>query len=65
MEPEGSVLYAAPNIIRIIKSRRKRWVGQVACMGEMRNAYQILVRKLERKRPDLNGNKHSLNLIQY
>jgi hypothetical protein len=28
-----------------------RWVGHVACMGEMRNAYNILFRKRERKRP--------------
>jgi hypothetical protein len=31
--------YSSPNIIRIIKSRRMRWVGHVAQMGEMRNAY--------------------------
>jgi hypothetical protein len=29
-------LYALPKIIRVIKSRRMRWVGHVACMGEMR-----------------------------
>jgi hypothetical protein len=33
-------LYASPNIIRMIKSR---WAGHVACMGETRNAYKILV----------------------
>jgi hypothetical protein len=32
-------------IIRIIKSRRMRWTGYVACMGDMRNAYKVLVRK--------------------
>jgi hypothetical protein len=32
-------LYASPNIIRAIKLRRMRWVGHVAYMGEMRNAY--------------------------
>jgi hypothetical protein len=36
-------LYASPHIIRVIKSRRMRWVGHVACMGAMRNAYNILV----------------------
>jgi len=41
-------LYTSPNIIRVIKSRRMTWVGNVACMGEMRNAYKILVRKPER-----------------
>jgi hypothetical protein len=31
-------LYSTPNIVRIIKSRRMRWAGHIACMGEMRNA---------------------------
>jgi hypothetical protein len=35
----------------MIKSRNMRWMGYVACMGEMRNTYKILVRKLEGKRP--------------
>jgi hypothetical protein len=38
-------------IIRIIKSRRMRWVGHVARMGDKRNAYRILVGKPEGKRP--------------
>jgi hypothetical protein len=33
-------LYSWPNIIRIIKSRRMRWAGHVARMGEKRNAYR-------------------------
>jgi hypothetical protein len=44
-------LYASPSIIRIIKSRRMRWAGHVARMGEKRNAYRLLVGKLEGKRP--------------
>jgi hypothetical protein len=44
-------LYSSPSIIRMIKSRTNRWAGQVARMGETRNAYRILVRKTERKRP--------------
>jgi hypothetical protein len=44
-------LYSSPSIIRIIKSRRMRWVGHVARMGEKKNAYWILVGKLEGKRP--------------
>jgi hypothetical protein len=44
-------IYASPNIIRMIKSRRMRWVWHVAYMGEMRNAYKILVRKPEGRRP--------------
>jgi hypothetical protein len=37
--------------IRMIKSRRMKWAGHVARMGEMRNAYRILVGKPEGKRP--------------
>jgi hypothetical protein len=44
-------LYASLNIIRVVKSRRIRWVGDVAFMGEIRNAYKILVRKPEGKSP--------------
>jgi hypothetical protein len=44
-------LYSSPSIIRIIKSRRMRWAGHVACMGEKRNAYSLLVGKPEGKRP--------------
>jgi hypothetical protein len=39
------------NVIQEIKSRRMKWAGHVALMGEMRNAYKILVRKPEGKRP--------------
>jgi hypothetical protein len=35
--------YPLPNIIRAMKSRRMRWVGHVARMGEVRDAYRILV----------------------
>jgi hypothetical protein len=35
-------LYSSPNIIWVIKSRRMRSVGHVACMGEKRGAYRIL-----------------------
>jgi hypothetical protein len=38
-------------IIRMIKSKRMRWAGQVVRVGEKRNAYSILVRKAEGKRP--------------
>jgi hypothetical protein len=43
-------LYASPNIVRMIKSRRMRWVGHVARAGKMRNAYKILVGIPEGKR---------------
>jgi hypothetical protein len=35
-------LYASPNIIRVIKSRRMRWAGYAARMGEMRTAYILI-----------------------
>jgi hypothetical protein len=41
--------YTTPNIIRVIKSRKMRWAGLVAHMGEMRNTYEILVGKPEEK----------------
>jgi hypothetical protein len=43
-------LYSSPSIIRIIKSRRMRWEGHVARMGEKRNVYRLLVEKPEGKR---------------
>jgi hypothetical protein len=42
-------LYSSPSIIRIIKSRRMRWAGHVARMGEKRNANRLLVGKPEGK----------------
>ena len=44
-------LYSSPNIVRVIKSRRMRWAGHVARMGEERGVYRVLVRKPEGKRP--------------
>jgi hypothetical protein len=43
-------LYASANI-KVFKSVRMRSVRNVACMGEMRNAYKIVVSKHEGKRP--------------
>jgi hypothetical protein len=48
---ELHILYSSPNIIRQIKSRRMMWAGHVACMGEERNVYRVLMGKPERKRP--------------
>jgi hypothetical protein len=48
---EEHKLYSSPNIIRMIKSRRMRWAGHVAQIGEKRNSYRILVGKPEGKRP--------------
>jgi hypothetical protein len=44
-------LYSSPSIIRIIKSRRMRYAGHVARMGEKGNANRLLAGKLEGKRP--------------
>jgi len=44
-------LYCSPNIIRVIKSRRMRWAGHVAPMGEMRGVYRVLVGKPWGTRP--------------
>jgi hypothetical protein len=44
-------LYSSSDIVRLIKSRRMRWAGHVARMGEGRNVYRVLVGKLEGKRP--------------
>jgi len=41
----------SPNIVRVIKSRRMRWVGHVMHMGEGRGVYRVLVGKPEGKRP--------------
>jgi hypothetical protein len=44
-------LYSLPNIVRARKSRRLRWAGHVASMGEGRCVYRVLVGKPEGKRP--------------
>ena len=43
--------YCSPNILRVIKSRRMRWAGHVAHMGEGRGMYRVLVGKPVGKRP--------------
>jgi len=44
-------LFSSPNIVRVIKSRRKRWTGHVARKGEARGMYRLLVGKPEGRRP--------------
>ena len=44
-------LYSIPNIVRVVKSRRMRWAGYVARMGEERGVHRVLVGKFEGKRP--------------
>jgi len=48
---ELNYLYCSPNIVRVIESRRMRWAGHVARMGEKRGVYMVLVGKPEGKRP--------------
>jgi len=48
---EVNDLYFSPNIVRVIKSRRMRWAGHVARVGERRGVYRVLVGKHEGKRP--------------
>ena len=44
-------LYSLPNIVRVVKSRRMRWAGHVARMGEDRGVHRLLVGKPQGKRP--------------
>ena len=48
---ELSDLYSLPNIVHVVKSRRMRWAGHVARMGEERGVHRVLVGKPEGKRP--------------
>ena len=48
---ELNYLYSSPSIVFVIKSRRIRWAGHVAHMGEMRGIHRVLVGKPEGKRP--------------
>ena len=48
---ELNYLYSSPNIVQVIKSRRMRWAGHVARMGELRGVYRLMVGKPEGKRP--------------
>ena len=43
-------MYSSPNVVGVIKSRRMRWTGHVARMGEKRGVYRVLVGKPEGKR---------------
>ena len=48
---ELNYLYSSPNIVRVIKSRRTRWAGHVARMGEERGVFRVLLGKPEGRRP--------------
>jgi hypothetical protein len=44
-------LYSTPHVIRVMKLKRLRWAGHVACVGERRSAYGVLVLKHEGRGP--------------
>jgi hypothetical protein len=45
------MMFSLPNIVRVVKSRRMRWAGHVARIGEERRVHTVLVGKPEEKRP--------------
>ena len=55
----SNYLYSLPNIVRVVKSRRMRWAGHVARMGEGRGVHRVLIGKPEGKNhwgdPDVDG----------
>ena len=51
LNEELNDLYSSPNIVRVIKSRKMRWAGHVACIGEERGVYRVLLGKPEGRRP--------------
>jgi hypothetical protein len=59
-------MYYSKNIISMIKSRRIKWAVYAACMGEMKNAYKILVGKPEGRKleGDLTVDR-KINIISY
>ena len=59
---ELSDLYSLPNFVRVVKSRRKRWAGQVARMGEGRGVHMVLVGKPVGKRPLGRPRRRCVNL---
>ena len=52
---EWRKLHNVPNIVRVITSRRMRWVGRVARVDERRGVYRVLMGKPEGKRTGING----------
>jgi hypothetical protein len=57
-------MYSSPNIIRILKSRRMRWAGRVARMGDKRSAYRLMVGKPEGRRPPGRPRRRCLDNIR-
>ena len=57
-------MYASPNIVRVIKSRRMRWAGHVARMGEEWGVYRVLVGKPEGRRPPGRPRRRSVDTFR-
>ena len=64
-DEELNDLYSSPNIVRVIRSRRMRWSGHVASMGEERGVNRVLVGKPEGKRPLGRPRRRWIGLAQY
>ena len=47
-------MYSLPNVFRVVKSRRKKWVGHVELIGERRGVYRVLVVETEGKKAPVN-----------
>ena len=56
-------MYSLPNVIWVIKSRRKRWAGHIASKGERRGAYSVLAGKPRHTREE--NNKMNLQKVGY
>jgi hypothetical protein len=56
-------LYASPNIIRVIQSRKMRLAVHVACIGQMKNSYNILAAKSKGKRQNISVDLRILKWI--
>jgi hypothetical protein len=63
-DEELNDLYCPPSIVRVIKSRRMRWAGHVARMGERRGLYRVLVGEPEGKRPLLRPRRKRKDTIE-
>jgi len=57
-------LYPSPNIVRVIKSRRMRWAGHVARMGEERGVYRVLVGNRRERDPFGRSRRRWVNNIR-
>ena len=62
---ELSDLYSLPNIVRVVKSRRMRWAGHVARIGEGRGVRRVMVGKPEERDPWRDPNVNGKIILRY